>query len=123
MKNMKKAKRTFRRAGIALAGIAAGILPAAAKTLGEMAEEAEESVEGIATLMSGAFWVVGLGIVGFGLLKLKKHIEQPQQTTVGAGVIALVVGAALIAAPAVVDGILETFDLDPETDVPRPKLN
>ena len=39
----------------------------------------------------------------------------------GAGVFGSAVGA--IAAPAVVDGILETFDLDPETDVPKPKLN
>ena len=109
---------------LALAAFAAGAAgAAAAKTLGELAEEAERSVQGIAALMSGAFWVVGLGIVGFGLLKLKKHFEQPQAATAGAGVIALVVGAALIAAPAVIDAILGTFDLDPGTGVARPKLN
>ena len=112
-----------RRAGAVVAVLAAGFLPAAAKTLGEMAEEAEESVDGIGALMSGAFWIVGAAIVGLGLLKVKKHVEQPQQTTLGAGVIALVVGAALIATPAVIDVILGTFDLDPGASVARPKLN
>lgn len=113
----------LRRAAATAAAWTAGAAPALAKTLGEMAEEAEESVAGIGALMSGAFWIVGAAIVGFGLLKVKKHVEQPQQTTLGAGVIALLVGAALIAVPAVIDVILGTFDLDPGASVARPKLD
>ena len=116
---MKKILKPLAFAAAAAHGAAA----AAAKTLGELAAEAEESVAGVAALMSGVFWILGAAIVGFGLLKIKKHFEQPQAAAVGAGVIALVVGAALIAAPAVIDAILGTFDLDPETGVARPKLN
>ena len=86
--------------------------PALAVSLGEMAEEAAGDLETVPGLIAIAFYIIGAAIVGFGLLKLKRHVDHPQQTTFGSGLIAILIGVALIAAPAVINALGATFGVD-----------
>ena len=109
----------------ALAGIAAAAAarPAAAVSLGDMASRAASDLEAVPALLAVAFYIIGAAVVGFGLLKLKRHVDHPQQTTVGSGLIAILIGVALIAAPAVINGLAETVGLHGgAATVTRPRL-
>ena len=59
--------------------------PALAVSLGDMAKEAADDLEAVPALLAVAFYIIGAAIVGFGLLKLKRHVDHPQQTTIGSG--------------------------------------
>ena len=86
--------------------------PALAVSLGDMADEAASDLETVPGLIAIAFYIIGAAIVGFGLLKLKRHVDHPQQTTFGSGLIAILIGVALIAAPAVINALGATFGVD-----------
>ena len=86
--------------------------PALAVSLGDMAEAAAGDLETVPLLIAIAFYIIGAAIVGFGLLKLKRHVDHPQQTTIGSGLIAILIGVALIAAPAVINALGDTFGID-----------
>ena len=85
--------------------------PALAVSLGDMAKEAADDLESVPALLAVAFYIVGAAIVGFGLLKLKRHVDHPQQTTIGSGLIAILIGVSLIAAPAVINALGDTLGL------------
>ena len=85
--------------------------PALAVSLGDMAKEAADDLESVPALLAVAFYIVGAAIVGFGLLKLKRHVDHPQQTTIGSGLIAIMIGVSLIAAPAVINALGDTLGL------------
>ena len=102
-------------------GLAAG--PAFAISLGDMAKEAADDLENVPTLLALAFYIIGAVIVGFGLLKLKRHVDQPQQTTIGSGMVAILIGVALIGAPALINALGDTFGLGTGGNIViRPKL-
>ena len=90
---------------------AAAAGPALAVSLGDMAKEAADDLEAVPTLLAVAFYIIGAAIVGFGLLKLKRHVDHPQQTTIGSGLIAILIGVALIAAPAIINALGDTLGL------------
>ena len=97
--------------------------PALAVSLGDMAQEAADDLETVPGLLAIAFYIIGAAIVGFGFLKLKRHVDHPQQTTIGSGVIAIVIGVALIAAPFVINALGATFGIDGGSHtVIRPRL-
>ena len=97
--------------------------PALAVSLGDMADKAAADLETVPTLLAIGFYIVGAAIAGFGLLKLKRHVDHPQQTTLGSGLIAVLIGVALIAAPAVINGLGDTFGLGGAAQtVARPRL-
>ena len=83
--------------------------PALAVSLGDMAKEAADDLESVPALLAVAFYIIGAAIVGFGLLKLKRHVDHPQQTTIGSGLIAILIGVSLIAAPAVINALGDTL--------------
>ena len=89
--------------------------PVLAVSLGDMAKKAAGDLETVPLLLEISFYVIGATIVGFGLLKLKRHVDHPQQTTIGNGLIALGVGAALIGAPALINALGDTFGLGEAT--------
>ena len=112
--------------GAALFGLSLWALtaaPALAVSLGDMADKAAADLETVPTLLAIGFYIVGAAIAGFGLLKLKRHVDHPQQTTLGSGLIAILIGVALIAAPAVINGLGDTFGLGGAAQtVARPRL-
>ena len=97
--------------------------PALAVSLGDMAEKAAADLDAVPGLLAIGFYIVGAAVAGFGLLKLKRHVDHPQQTTLGSGLIAILIGVALIAAPAVINGLADTFGLGGAVQtVSRPRL-
>ncbi len=97
--------------------------PALAVSLGDMADKAAADLDAVPGLLAIGFYIVGAAIAGFGLLKLKRHVDHPQQTTLGSGLIAILIGVALIAAPAVINGLGDTFGLGGAVQtVARPRL-
>ena len=51
--------------------------PALAVSLGDMADEAAGDLQTVPGLIAIAFYIIGAAIVGFGLLKLKRHVDHP----------------------------------------------
>ena len=97
--------------------------PALAVSLGDMADKAAADLDAVPGLLAIGFYIVGAAVAGFGLLKLKRHVDHPQQTTLGSGLIAILIGVALIAAPAVINGLSDTFGLGGAVQtVSRPRL-
>ena len=97
--------------------------PALAVSLGDMAKEAADDLEALPTLLAVGFYIIGAAIVGFGLLKLKRHVDHPQQTTIGSGLIAILIGVALIAAPAIINALGDTLGLSGSSHtVIKPRL-
>ena len=111
-------------AGLALIILTAlATMPAHAISLGEMAQEAGQDLENVPFFISVAFYILGVLIFGFGLIRLKRHVDQPSQTTIGSGIVALLIGAALLAAPSVINAIGDTFGVDATATITRPALN
>ena len=100
------------------------LLPVTARalSLGEMASAAAADLDRVPAFISVSFYILGVVIAGVGLVRLKRHVEHPQATTIGSGVMALLIGAALIAAPAVINAIGETFGAPSGTGLTRPVL-
>ena len=97
--------------------------PALAVSLGDMADRAAADLDAVPALLAIGFYIVGAAVAGFGLLKLKRHVDHPQQTSLGSGLIAILIGVALIAAPAVINGLTDTFGLGGAAQtVSRPRL-
>ena len=97
--------------------------PALAVSLGDMADKAAADLDTVPGLLAIGFYIVGAAVAGFGLLKLKRHVDHPQQTTLGSGLIAILIGVALIAAPAVINALGDTFGIDGGSHtVLKPKL-
>ena len=97
--------------------------PALAVSLGDMADRAAADLDAVPALLAIGFYIVGTAVAGFGLLKLKRHVDHPQQTSLGSGLIAILIGVALIAAPAVINGLTDTFGLGGAAQtVSRPRL-
>lgn len=118
-------KRIAGSAGAAVAtagGATIWAAPAGAKSLGEMASEAAADLEGLTGLLAILFYLVGALFVGFGLLKLKRTADQPQQGTSGAGLAAIVLGVALILTPVVVNALSDTIGADTTQTIDRPRL-
>ena len=109
-------------AAAALAVLLVATAPALAISLGEMAEEAGQDLEIVPFFISVAFYILGVVFTGFGLIRLKRHVDHPSQTTIASGLVALLIGAALIAAPSVINSVGETFGVDPNATLTRPAL-
>ena len=116
----------FRRLLILLSPTAVWLVssPAAlAVSLGEMAQEAGEDLQLVPFFISVAFYILGIMIVGFGLIRLKRHVDHPSQTTIASGIIALIIGTALIAAPSIINAVGDTFAVDSSATLSRPALD
>ena len=114
---------TTSTAAATLALLAVASTSTFAISLGEMAEEAGQDLEVVPFFISIAFYILGIVIAGFGLIRLKRHVDHPSQTTIGSGIVALVIGAALIAAPSVINSVGETFGVDSTATLSRPALD
>ena len=119
-------KRIAGCAGAAAVAAAGGAMmmaaPAAAKSLGQMASDAAADLEGLTGLLAVLFYLVGALFVAFGLLKLKRTADQPQQGTSGAGLAAIVLGVALILTPVVINALSDTIGADTTQTIDRPRL-
>ena len=110
--------------GLAAAGLLLLAGTAGAVSLGEMADEATGDLEDtVPGLIAAVFYIMGAALFGFGLFRVKKHVDHPQQVTLGSALITCVIGAVLIATPAAINAMTESIGLDQGTStVTKPKL-
>ena len=106
-----------------IATLTALTAPAFALSLGEMAQEAGEDLEVVPFFISVAFYILGVLIFGFGMIRLKRHMDQPAQTTIGSGLVAVLIGVAFLVAPSVINAVGETFGVDATATLSRPALD
>ena len=103
------------------------VMPAWAQdSVGKMATDAAQDLLRATGLISVVFYVIGAVLVGVGLLKLKRHSDQPQQVTLGSGLMWIVIGVALIVAPFIINAVANTFGTSAGgtgPDIKPPKLN
>ena len=96
------------------------------KSIGALAEAAEKDLLGATSFIAAIFYIIGAILVGFGMLKIKRHSDQPQQVTLGSGIMWILIGVALIVAPFIIDAVANTFGTDAGgtgPDIKPPKLN
>ena len=82
-----------------------------AKSLGEMTQEAEKDLRLVSGFLAVVFYLLGILLVAFGFFRVKKHMDQPQQVTLASAIVAICVGAAMIAVPSIINAIAETFGI------------
>ncbi len=95
-------------------------------SVGKMAVKAQSDLLKATGLISVLFYIVGAVLVGVGLLKIKRHSDQPQQVTLGSGLMWICIGVALIVAPFLIDAVANTFGTSAGgsgPDIKPPKLN
>ena len=97
-----------------------------ATSVGEMATTAQADILQATGLISVLFYLVGAVLVGVGLLKVKRHSDQPQQVTLGSGLMWIIIGVALIVAPFLINAVANTLGTSAGgagPDIKPPKLN
>ena len=68
------------------------------------------SFESVPGLISGAAYLLATVLGVSGILKIKEHVDAPQQVPLREGVIRLLTGGALFALPVVLEAMRETID-------------
>jgi hypothetical protein len=74
-----------------------------------VARNITESVEELPGLLTSVAYLLGLLMGVLGVMKIKDHVENPQQTPLKDGAIRLVAGGALFALPILFEAMLNTI--------------
>lgn len=88
----------------------------------DIARNINESLEEIPGLISGLSYLMGSLLGVMGILKVKDHVENPQQTELKQGAIRLAAGGGLFALPIVYEAMQNTIG-DVTSTVGPPSLN
>jgi intracellular multiplication protein IcmD len=70
--------------------------------LGAAANTVRTSLENVASLITAASYVAGIGFAMMGLLKLKAHKDNPSQTALSVPITLLVIAAGLVFLPSII---------------------
>lgn len=100
-------------------GVAGGAFAAATGDLSDVSGNIEESVSRLPGLLTGVAYMLAIMFGVFGILKLKDHVENPNQTPLRESMIRFAAGGALLALPIIYEAMRETIgtdDLDVESD-------
>ena len=97
----------------AVGGLAGGVLGAVPlQAFSQILDNIVTSVENTPGLITGIAYLLGLLMGVAGLLKIKEHVENPNQTPKKDGIIRLVVGGMLFAIPTVYTAMLALIEGD-----------
>ena len=78
--------------------------------LNALTNSALESIKRVPYLISVVSYLLGLMITAIGVLKIKDHVENPEQVQIKEGVVRLLTGGALLAMPTIYNAMFELFD-------------
>ena len=92
-----------------------------ANNFSTIARNINNSLEEIPGLISGLSYLIGSLMGVLGILKVKDHVENPQQTELKQGAIRLAAGGGLFALPIVYEAMLTTIG-EVSTSVRPPEL-
>ena len=127
---MEKARGAVRRVRDAMAGLAAaafvavqaGVPPAAAVTIGELAEDASTQIEEVMGLAQWVFYALAVFVGGWAILRFKTNLENQQRGGLALPVVGILVAVALASAPALIDAFIEGIGLDRDPGLQKPKF-
>lgn len=83
---------------------------AAGNTFSTIAENINTSISSVPGLITGLSYLLGLVLGVLGVMKIKDHVENPQQNPLKEGAIRLAAGGALFALPILFDSMLNTIN-------------
>ena len=128
MKNRTEGMGAWAQAALARVGIAAfaavavRISPAMAKKLSELAEAGATEIEDSMVLVKWVFYGIAAFVAGWAILRFKAHVDNPQRGGLAQPVVGILVAVGLVAAPALIDAIVEGFDLDADPGLQKPRF-
>ena len=115
-----KTGRMAAQVAVVVAGLGAGV--AGAQTIGDMAKSGAGDLAQIPEFIEVILYLCGVVLVGTGIVKFKQFNDAPKKQGLGGAVATLMVGAALLALPAVYQGISQTFGVDDSAKIDKPTL-
>lgn len=95
--------------------------PAHANNFSNISQNIITSLQDLPGLISGVSYLAGIAFGVLGIVKIKDHVENPQQTALKDGAIRLAAGGGLFALPIVFEAMRETMGIG--TSVSAPTLN
>lgn len=109
-------KKLNRKALQVSAGLSVGMmvsqdaLAVGTTNFGTIAENITGSIANLPGLLSALSYMFGILLGVLGIMKIKDHVENPQQTPLKDGAIRLAAGGALFALPIIYDAMFTTLD-------------
>ncbi|MFZ6639478.1 hypothetical protein ACO0LL_07015 [Undibacterium sp. TC4M20W] len=70
-----------------------------AKSIGQVAMTASDSINGVQVMIQGACYMAGVALAGGSMFKFKAHKDNPQQTPLSTPIVMLAVAAGLLYLP------------------------
>ena len=104
--NLKKSYTRF--AAIVTAGILTSVSDASATGFQEITSNINTSVSEIPSLISTVAYIGGAGLGVTGIVKMRDHVNSPQQTPLKDGLVRLGAGGGMLALPAVLEAMSAT---------------
>ena len=94
----------------------------AQQSIGDMAKEGATDLAQIPDFLEVLMYLAGAVLVFAGIIKFKQASSAGRDQRLGGAITTVLVGVALIALPAVYQGIAETFGVDEDATIERPTL-
>jgi len=101
-------QRSLQMGAALMTGIVMSTTEAHANNFSSIASNITKSVSSVPGLLTGLSYMFGILIGVLGILKIKDHVENPNQTPLKDGAIRLAAGGGLFALPIVYEAMLET---------------
>jgi len=92
-----------------MTGIVMSTTEAHANNFSSIAKNITTSVSSVPGLLTGLAYMFGILIGVLGILKIKDHVENPQQTPLKDGAVRLAAGGGLFALPIIYEAMIETI--------------
>ena len=110
--------------GLAALGVlvAADVTMAQTQSIGDMAADGATDLAQIPDFLEVVMYLAGAVLVFAGIIKFKQASGAGRDQRLGGAITTVLVGVALIALPAVYQGIAETFGVDDSATIERPTL-
>ena len=104
-------KKSLQLSAAMVAGMVIGSSDAHANNFSSIASNMTVSVQQIPGLLTGLAYMFGILLGVLGILKIKDHVENPNQTPLKDGAIRLAAGGALFALPIIYESMRETVGI------------
>lgn len=105
-------KRTMHMGAALMTGVIMSTTEAHANNFSSIASNITKSVSSVPGLLTGLSYMFGILIGVLGILKIKDHVENPQQTPLKDGAVRLAAGGGLFALPIIYQAMFETIGND-----------
>jgi hypothetical protein len=98
---------------VASAGLLVAFAPEAAQAannFSNLSTNVAASLASVPGLLAAVSYLFGVILIILGIIKIKEHVEKPDQTPLKEGAIRLIIGGALFALPLLTEVVKETIE-------------